>query len=168
MEVLAYSDDAREKTRTFNNPDGKRFVTCFHDSMQSTAVVIFILTSDPDGWVEKAGKVLPQNMLHGPGKIAITNYKPKPLVALQPAGMDKGVALRQLCDELGIALDETIAFGDGINDVEFLEAAGCGIAPSNAVDEAKRAADVVLQLSNGEDAVAKALLELHGAGHFAS
>jgi len=37
---------------------------------------------------------------------------------------DKGVGLRQLCQALGIALDEVMAFGDNYNDLPMLELAG--------------------------------------------
>lgn len=39
--------------------------------------------------------------------------------------------------------DEAIAFGDGHNDIEMLEAVGMGIAMGNAKDEVKDKADFV-------------------------
>lgn len=62
----------------------------------------------------------------------------------------KGNALTWLCEHLGVPLDEAVAFGDHINDISMLEAAGTGVAVANAVDEAKSAADAVAG-ANDED-----------------
>ncbi len=56
---------------------------------------------------------------------------------------DKGVALKKLAEIVGIPLSRTIAVGDGLNDKEMLEVASIGIAPENAVSEAKEAADYI-------------------------
>ena len=37
----------------------------------------------------------------------------------------------------GFSKDEAIAFGDGHNDIEMLEAVGMGVAMGNAKDEVK-------------------------------
>lgn len=63
-------------------------------------------------------------------------------------GADKGTALRELCRRLGIAPEETIAFGDGTNDISMLRAAGIGVAMANAPDEVKAAADYVTDTNN--------------------
>lgn len=57
---------------------------------------------------------------------------------------------------LGIEREEIMAFGDGRNDTAMLQEAGLGIAMSNAVEEAKAAADEVT-LSNDEEGVAAAI-----------
>jgi len=64
-------------------------------------------------------------------------------VEINAAAATKGEALRGLCDALGIALEETIAFGDGLNDISMLRAAGLGVAMGNAVPAVKAAADEV-------------------------
>ncbi|MBQ6165440.1 MAG: HAD family phosphatase [Clostridia bacterium] len=55
----------------------------------------------------------------------------------------KGVALKKLAARLGIPIEETMAFGDDLNDIPMLEAAGIGVAMGNAGEEVKRAADYV-------------------------
>jgi Cof subfamily protein (haloacid dehalogenase superfamily) len=47
-------------------------------------------------------------------------------------GVSKGAALRFVCDRLGIDPAATVAFGDGANDLELLEAAGTGVAMADA------------------------------------
>lgn len=55
----------------------------------------------------------------------------------------KGASIKRLADSLGIDIENTIAFGDGRNDIEMLETVGLGIAMGNAVDEAKAVSDYV-------------------------
>lgn len=66
---------------------------------------------------------------------------------------NKGNALQVLCERLGIDISQTVAFGDGGNDVTMLQAAGIGVAMENACEEAKEAADRIT-LSNVEDGFA--------------
>ena len=47
-------------------------------------------------------------------------------------GVSKGMALRFVCERLGIDPQATVAFGDGANDVELLETAGIGVAMADA------------------------------------
>lgn len=44
----------------------------------------------------------------------------------------KGGALRHLAGHLGLPLGQVLAIGDGINDLDMLEAAGCGVLVANA------------------------------------
>lgn len=65
-----------------------------------------------------------------------------------PRGMDKGKALRLICEKKGIGRDKTAAFGDQQLDIPMLEAAGTAIAMGNAIDELKRKADFVTKTNN--------------------
>lgn len=55
----------------------------------------------------------------------------------------KGIALKKLADYLEIPIEQTMAFGDDLNDITMLQEAGIGVAMGNADDEVKRAADYV-------------------------
>ena len=76
-----------------------------------------------------------------------------------PAAVNKGVGLRAACAALGVAPEETIAFGDSENDIEMLRAAGVGVAMANADDAVKKAADMITS-SNNENGIAVALERL--------
>lgn len=65
----------------------------------------------------------------------------------------KGKALKNLCSALNIDLKDTLAFGDGTNDLDMIRTAGVGVAMGNAVDELKQAADWVAP-TNMENGVA--------------
>ncbi len=56
-------------------------------------------------------------------------------------GVSKGMALRFVCERLGIDPAATIAFGDGANDLELLDAAGIGVAMADADAALLRIAD---------------------------
>ena len=69
---------------------------------------------------------------------------------------NKGDGLRFLAGHLGLPMSETLAFGDGLNDITMIEAAGIGVAMENAVDEVKDAADYVT-VDNNHDGVAEGI-----------
>lgn len=58
-------------------------------------------------------------------------------------GNSKAAGMDAICRHFGIQQEETIAFGDGANDIEMLQWAGIGIAMGNAATEVKAAADMV-------------------------
>ena len=60
---------------------------------------------------------------------------------IMPAGISKGQALQRLCAIERIPLEQTVAFGDALNDYELLEAAGLGIAMNHAPEELQAVAD---------------------------
>lgn len=57
--------------------------------------------------------------------------------------VSKAVGIQRLANKLNIDIEDTIAFGDGRNDIEMLETVGCGVAMGNAVPEAKAVAKQV-------------------------
>ncbi len=69
----------------------------------------------------------------------------------------KGGALVWLCNYLGIPVADSVAFGDNINDISMIEAAGCGVAMKNAEPENLAAADVIAE-SNDDDGVARIIM----------
>lgn len=84
---------------------------------------------------------------------------------VMPRGINKGSVLLSLADRLGIARERTVAVGDNDNDVAMLRAAGLGVAVANASPAAREAADLVLDVTNNEDAIA-ALIEGLGNGRY--
>lgn len=76
-----------------------------------------------------------------------------------PREMNKGKALRLICEEEKIGIEETVAFGDQELDIPMLEAAGTAVAMGNAIEEAKQIADFITR-SNNEAGIAYALEHL--------
>ena len=73
-----------------------------------------------------------------------------------PRGSSKAVGIDKIIEYYGISLHETMAFGDGGNDMAMLRHAGIGVAMGNAGDEVKEAADYVTD-SVDDDGVMNAL-----------
>ena len=68
----------------------------------------------------------------------------------------KGGALLNLCAVLGVEVEDTMAFGDGSNDLDMIQNAGIGVAMGNAYPGLKEVADYVT-LTCDEDGVARAI-----------
>ena len=73
-----------------------------------------------------------------------------------PKGSSKAIGIDHIIAHYGIALEETMAFGDGGNDIPMLRHAGIGVALGNASDEVKASADWVTT-SVDEDGIMNAL-----------
>lgn len=110
----------------------------------------FLLTDAPEK-LEKAE----ENMKSELDCVNIFRSEPYYL-ELVPKGLDKGTALKKLCEYLKIDISKTLACGDGYNDIPLIKAAGIGVAMGNAQQSAKDSADFVT-LSNDENGVAYAI-----------
>jgi Cof subfamily protein (haloacid dehalogenase superfamily) len=62
---------------------------------------------------------------------------------IAPRDISKSVALEAVRQELKIPIENTYAFGDGMNDISMIEWANVGYAVDNAFDELKRVADKI-------------------------
>ncbi|WP_040208829.1 Cof-type HAD-IIB family hydrolase [Neobacillus jeddahensis] len=65
---------------------------------------------------------------------------------------NKAVGVTKLLERIGIAPDEAVAFGDGLNDIEMLSLVGMGVAMGSAREEVKQVAKMVT-LTAEEDGV---------------
>lgn len=77
------------------------------------------------------------------GICLLNPHGPHPTADVTVLGIDKGTALIHVAEKLGVPIENTYAFGDGINDICMLEAAGHGIAMGNGMQEVKDAAEFV-------------------------
>lgn len=75
---------------------------------------------------------------------------------LMPAGVDKGLAVKELAQELGLLPSQVMVIGDYDNDLSMFACAGFAVAMGNAPNHVKAAADAVT-LSNARDGVAYAI-----------
>ena len=62
---------------------------------------------------------------------------------ITPAKGNKGVGVEKVLEFYHLTKENAIAFGDGTNDIEMLEAVGTGVAMSNATDDVKAVADAI-------------------------
>lgn len=73
---------------------------------------------------------------------------------LNPQGVSKGTALEAVRLALGVAAPDTVAIGDGRNDLDMLRWAARGVAMGNADEVTQAAADEVTDHVNDDGAVA--------------
>ena len=62
---------------------------------------------------------------------------------INSASATKGGGLEKLAKYLGMDLSQTMAFGDGSNDLSMVKAAGIGIAMANAMEVLKKEANYI-------------------------
>lgn len=86
------------------------------------------------------------------GRISIYRSEPFFIEAL-PMGIDKAHSIEVLINHLGIPKENTIACGDGFNDLTMIKYAHVGVAMANATDVVKENADYITK-SNNEDGIA--------------
>lgn len=75
---------------------------------------------------------------------------------LVPHAGSKARGIADVCQALGVDIRNTMAFGDGLNDLEMLQAVGIGVAMGDGWPQLREVADYVTG-SIEEDGVAKAL-----------
>lgn len=65
-------------------------------------------------------------------------------------GVNKGSAIKELCEQIDWDIENTICFGDSGNDLAMFDVCGISIAVANAAEEVKNKASIVLEGNNQE------------------
>jgi Cof subfamily protein (haloacid dehalogenase superfamily) len=99
-----------------------------------------------------------RHVVRGRAEVTHSGYG---IVEISAPGVDKARGLRVACARHGIAMADTIAFGDMPNDIPMLVGAGHGVAVANAHADVRSIAGEVTA-SNEEDGVAIVLERLLG------
>ncbi|SFJ91623.1 hypothetical protein SAMN04487936_105194 [Halobacillus dabanensis] len=76
-----------------------------------------------------------------------------------PRGGSKALGIMKMVEAAGLSMEDTYAFGDGLNDIEMIREVGTGVAMGNAVPETKAVSDFVTS-DVGEDGISHAIYEL--------
>lgn len=112
----------------------------------------FLITGTPDFLSDAEIKL--RDRLKG---LPVCVFRSEPFfLEITAIGCDKGSAILNLAEMLRIERAETMACGDGFNDITMLRAVGIGVAMDNAQLPTKNAADFVT-LSNNENGICAAL-----------
>ena len=102
---------------------------------------------------------LAPGLAHPGRRLINTIYSLSPgFLEVLDAGCSKAAALHELARRLDVPMDQTMAIGDNLNDLELLAAAGIGVAMGNARPEVQAVARYVTA-SNAEDGVAAAITQ---------
>lgn len=104
---------------------------------------------------EKGDKV--KEILEKERKIWTPNYgigRKTAFFDINNKNIDKGIGIQHLIRNLGIKKEETIGFGDGLNDIAMFRECEVGVAMENAEEKLKNISDYIT-VKNDEDGVAK-------------
>lgn len=77
----------------------------------------------------------------------------------------KKETLEELCQLTGFSSRDICYIGDGKYDIEPLKFAGLGICPGDAIEDAKRAADIILQANGGAGGIWELVSILRSVNH---
>ena len=141
-----------EKDNCYFNLIDERSANFAKELGQGTADIAARIAQNP---IYQLSAFLPDNyeeefLRRCPGCLAV-RWSPD-FADILPEGGGKPNGLRHTLAHLGLTREQSIAFGDGGNDVAMLRAAGAGVAMGNAQSEIKAAADVVTG-TNDEDGI---------------
>jgi len=103
-----------------------------YDSFDSSSVLQTNLFIDPVQEVELMPKIMPNSIA--------TRWSPL-FADVNPMGQSKKVGIDIFLNHFGIDISETMAFGDGGNDITMLQHCQIGVAMGNANPEVKEIAD---------------------------
>jgi len=77
-----------------------------------------------------------------------------------PKGGSKALGIEKILKKMGLTLNDAVAFGDGINDIEMLQAVGTGVAMGNGHERVKAVATHIAEHVD-EDGLAKIMRQLN-------
>lgn len=115
--VMPYSADAK-KSLTFLKEEIMKKIPDMWFQPNNTALTPFI---KDDKEFEIIDKILADN---GDKLKDITAYRHADSYDIVPNGINKGAAVKWLCEKLGINRDEAVTMGDGINDYSMFKESG--------------------------------------------
>ena len=145
------------------NPADPRIV----DESRITGVPVLPLSSAPTGLhphkifyiTQKASAPSAIQALQTQFKNLTISYSGWGHIEIMHPQATKAEGMKSICAHLGISLTKALAFGDSLNDVSMLSAAGLGVAVDNAPLEVKKTADRVCS-SNEQEGVKQTLEKL--------
>lgn len=149
---LYHSNAGIEELRAF-----ERLPANYVDSYNVPGELCKLVFSDEPELVTALSEDLSHHPLAGHYALVRTAEK---YYELLPATSNKGNALVRLARYLGIDVARTIAVGDNSNDAPMLRAASLGVGVANATADARAAADLLLEVTNDQHALASLIEQL--------
>jgi hydroxymethylpyrimidine pyrophosphatase-like HAD family hydrolase len=135
--VATWSNDVRVASSVFSHE--------LWDSDDGvTAVVAVGSRADVHSVTEELARTIPRAVLVATFPMRRGMHTGQWAMIVRAAGGTKGTAMRWIAEYEGIALEDTVAVGDWINDVPMFEVAARSFAMGHAPDEVKRHATDVL------------------------
>ena len=107
-------------------------------------------------WINRLDQPMIQKLTSGlrrkyGNRLSLSTGAPCSIEAM-PVGVSKQSGLVKVTEHLNIPMQSVMVFGDQINDLEMLQAAGLSVGMGNAVDIVKDSVDLVIGTNNEEGA----------------
>jgi Cof subfamily protein (haloacid dehalogenase superfamily) len=148
----AYIRELTSHIRTFQDGDGYSCIPVESlDFLVDKPVTKILMIADDDSRFDAY-----RARFDGEGDLIQSEHN---YLEILPSGVNKGVALEELAEYLGLSLDEIVCFGDNPNDLEMIRTAGLGVAMDNAHEELKANADLIAP-PHGEGGVGSILSKI--------
>lgn len=113
-----------------------------------------VIPGDP----EKIARFQPELKARLGDRAVVFTSKPF-FLEVMPANCGKGEAIEFLANKLGIPMEQTMGFGDSMNDESMIIRTVHSVAMCNGIDHIKNTAKYVTRFSNEEDGIADFLNE---------
>lgn len=147
--ILEDDPDEHKKFANFFFNNKTKMVTDPEEAFRLDRIEKISISTGPNGRNEKRGMELMRPfenefslVLSGDG-----------WVDLMGKGVSKGSTLEKMCAHYGIKMEETMAFGDYLNDLDMLMRTPNSYAMANAHPDVKRACANITRFSNDENGV---------------
>ncbi len=98
-------------------------------------VLVIVDPKYRDAFIENGNKLLGEEVVF----CASRDF----LIEIMPKGINKGEAVKYVCEKYDIMLSDVICIGDSDNDLSMIEIAGLGVATGNAYDSVKKKAKYI-------------------------
>ena len=141
-------------------PWGSRLATVRHWSEAPEPLLLLIF--GPEELIDPLAARLRQAVSQQVSVILETHGPSHHQIKVCSTEVDKAAAARVLAEHMGIGLDHVLMFGDWLNDLGLMRAAGYSIAPSSGAAPTLAAASKVSSHSCAEGFVARELEALFG------
>lgn len=122
----------RPETREYNNRIRIEGKIVNFDEIESLELTKFLMLTDHEKLIPVKDKILSDM-----GDSINAFFSDPRFLEIVPFGVDKGKAVEEVMSLLGGTIEQSIAMGDGFNDLPMLQAAGWGVVMSNALPSLK-------------------------------
>lgn len=122
---------------------GVRTVLSVSEAVRSSATIGFGAFGFPRTLLDPIAHTINSEKL-ATAIVAVSHFEGEHGLMIQAHEVDKQTGIAAWCARHGVDLSHVAAVGDAHNDIEMLRAAAIAIVPSNASDEIKALADVII------------------------
>lgn len=122
-----------------------------HTDLKEEPVKVLIIEKQDLAGIQRLQRELGEHF----GDKVDTFFSNPTYMEVVPVGMNKGEAVRMLCEMMNVPIENAVAVGDAANDLSMIQMAGIGVAMANGTNEVKLVANYVTTCDNNNDGIAE-------------